>query len=369
MYGLKQAGREWYKTLKAAFYEIGYSRSGIDHSIFYIHSDTSHIIIAVATDDMAIAGAPLNAVEEFKLKLSRHFEISDMGEIHWFLGFEIKRDRAARAIFINQKAYIEAMTVKFRIQDAKPVYLPAQPGQLLSIEQSPSTSNERLEMTRMPYAEGIGHALWPVMISRPDAAYQIGVLAQFIQNPGKSHWNALKRVMTYLNTTKDLWLRLGGKGNRRPVVYTDADWASQSDRHSVSGYALVIGTGAATWSSKKQSIVALSSTESEYIGQTHVLKEVIWMRQFLGELTTEFTQPTVLLSDNQGAIALAKNNKFHARSKHIDIRYHFIHEAVENRQVELTYVPTAENIADIFTKPLAVQKFNYFREKLGLVSA
>jgi hypothetical protein len=127
-----------------------------------------------------------------------------------------------------------------------------------------------------------------------------------------------------------------------------------------------IGVGAVTWSSKKQSIIALSSTESEYIGQTHLLKEILWVRQFLGELTTKFSSPTSLYSDNQGAIALAKNNKFHARSKHIDIRYHFIREAVDNETVQLIYIPTADNVADIFTKPLAAPKFNLFRSALGL---
>ena len=204
------------------------------------------------------------------------------------------------------------------------------------------------------------------MISRPDAAFQVGQLAQYVQTPGRPHWDALKRLMSYLDTTRDLWLTLASGENRPLVIYTDADWASQSDRHSISGYAMQMGSGTVTWSSKKQQIVALSSTESEYIGQTHALKEVLWVRQLLGEITTKFTMPTTLLSDNQGAIALAKNNKFHARSKHINIRYHFIRESIANKDVELAYVPTADNIADIFTKALAAQKFTRFREMLGL---
>jgi hypothetical protein len=169
-------------------------------------------------------------------------------------------------------------------------------------------------MRRVPYAEAIGHILWPAMVTRPDIVFQVGILSQFVQNPGKPHWEALKRAIIYLNTTKDLWLTLGGKGNENPIVFTDADWASQADRHSISGYAMKIGVGAVTWSSKKQPVIALSSTESEYIGQTHSLKEILWVREFLGELTTKFSCPTPLYSDNQGAIALAKNNKFHARS-------------------------------------------------------
>jgi hypothetical protein len=191
------------------------------------------------------------------------------------------------------------MAKKFNLQDSKPTYLPAQPGEVLSNIQSPSTPAQQLKMRRKPYAKAIRHILWPVVVSRPDVAFQTGILSQFVQNPGQAHWNALKRVMSYLNTMKDLWLTLGGEGGKKPIVYTDADWASQSDRHSISGYAMMIGTGAVTWSSKKQHIIALSSMESEYIGQTHALKEIFWIRQFLGELTADFNHPTILYSDNQ----------------------------------------------------------------------
>ena len=127
-----------------------------------------------------------------------------------------------------------------------------------------------------------------------------------------------------------------------------------------------MGDGAVTWSSKKQPIVALSSTEAEYVAQTHAAKELIWLCTILSELNSTFEEPTTLNCDNQGAIALAKDNKFHARTKHIDIRYHYIREAVENSDINMQYIPTNENIADIFTKPLAKAKFEHFTEKLGL---
>jgi hypothetical protein len=127
-----------------------------------------------------------------------------------------------------------------------------------------------------------------------------------------------------------------------------------------------MGDGAVTWSSKKQAIVALSSTEAEYVAQTHAAKELIWLRTIIGELNSPFENPTTLHCDNQGAIALAKDNKFHARTKHIDIRYHFIREAVEDGSINMQYIPTNENIADIFTKPLAKAKFERFVQMLGL---
>jgi hypothetical protein len=141
---------------------------------------------------MAVAGTPLSAIEDFKRGLSSHFNISDMGEIHWFLNFEIKQDQAAQKIFINQKVYIEAMAKKFNLQDSKLTYLPAQPGEVLSNIQSPSTPAQQLEMRRKPCTEAIGHVLWPVVVSRPDVTFQTGILLQFVQDPGQAYWNALK---------------------------------------------------------------------------------------------------------------------------------------------------------------------------------
>jgi hypothetical protein len=367
LYGLVQAGRGWQKELTGTFVRMGYSRSSVDHSVFFRHRDSEHSIIAVATDDMAVTGNSLAAVTKFKSEISEYYDITDLGEIRWFLGFEIKRDRAARTISINQRAYITSMAQRFGVENGKEIRVPMLPGEILTKEQSPFTPTQFDQMKDVPYSEAIGRALWPVMISRPDALCAVGILAQFVQNPGLAHWKALKRVMGYLYTTRDLWLTFGGV-DAELEGFSDADWASQSHRHSISGYAFRMGKGAVTWSSKKQAIVALSSTEAEYIAQTHAAKELIWLRTFLGELTTPFSGPITLHCDNQGAIALSKDNKFHARTKHIDIRYHFIREAVENNQVFMHYVPTDENVADIFTKPLAKPKFEKFVKLLGLGS-
>lgn len=365
LYGLKQAGRGWHKEMSSAFEQIGFSKSGVDHSLFIRRTPIEQTAVAVATDDMAVAGSTTDAIKRFKTEISEFFDITDGGEISWFLNFEIRRDRAARTISINQRSYLEAMASKFGQQDAKPVYLPMLPGEIFSKDQCPVTPSQHFAMRKIPYAEGIGHVLWPVMVTRPDALCAVGILAQFVQNPGMVHWNALMRVIAYLNTTKDYWLTFG-QGANQLEGYSDADWASQTHRHSISGYTFRMGDGAVTWSSKKQAIVALSSTEAEYVAQTHAAKELIWLRTIIGELNSPFENPTTLHCDNQGAIALAKDNKFHARTKHIDIRYHFIREAVEDGSINMQYIPTNENIADIFTKPLAKAKFERFVQMLGL---
>jgi hypothetical protein len=258
------------------------------------------------------------------------------------------------------------MLKKFGLSDAKPVYTPMEVGAEYSKKQCPISPRQVVEMRDIPYAEGIGSALWPITVSRPDCGAPIGILSQFIQNPGKVHWEALKRVIKYLGTTKELWLEFGGVDSMEPIGYCDSDWASQPDRHSISGYAYFIGHGAVTWSSKKQSLIALSSTEAEYIAQNHAAREGIWMRTFFGEINNRSPKTVVLNSDNTGAIDMAKDPKFHSRTKHIDIRYHFIREVVEEEKLELVYVPGEDNIADILTKPLSPKTFEKFAEQLGL---
>ena len=239
-------------------------------------------------------------------------------------------------------------------------------GALFTKDQGPLMPTQAMQMRGVPYAEAIGCVLWPVMITWLDCVFAIGILSQFIQNPSNAHWEALKRVMVYLGATRDLWLTFGGRGKTLLEGFCDADYANQKDRHSIAGFTYHFGQGAISWSSKKQQIIALSTVEAEYIAQAHAAKEALWLRTFVSEIRNEPTRAITINSDNQGAIALSKDNKFHSRTKHIDVRYHFIREAVEDGKVSVVYIPTDENPADIFTKPLAKTKFRRFVELLGL---
>ena len=187
-----------------------------------------------------------------------------------------------------------------------------------------------------------------------------------MQNPGLAHWECLKRVISYLGSTKDLWLTFGGQKKTVIEGYCDADWASQKHQHSISGFSFHYGMGAVSWSSKKQNVVLLLSTEAEYIAQIHAAKEAIWLRSFMSEMRGGKQMPLTISCDNQGTIALAKDNKFHSRTKHIDLHYHFIHEAIEDRKISVKYVPTGDNVSDIFTKALPKPKFQEMVGMLGL---
>ena len=258
------------------------------------------------------------------------------------------------------------MVNKFRLTNSTPVATPMVTGATFLASNSPSTPMQIVHMCRIFYVEVIGSVLWPVVISQPDAAFAVSTLSQFIQNPGPAHWEVLKHVIVFLRSTKDLWLTFSGGSKPAMEGFCDVDWRGQKHHHSISGYSFHMGAGAISWSSKKQHVVALSSTKAEYITQTHTAKEVLWLHSFLQELHSASDDPLILNCDNQGVIALTKDNKFHMCTKHIDVCYHFIHEAVEDGKVAVQYIPTGDNVSDIFTKPLAKAKFRELTELLGL---
>ena len=173
-----------------------------------------HTIITVATDDMAVTSKRSADAEMFKKHIKKFWDITDNGPIGWFLGFQMKRDRRNKTLSINQHAYLESLAEKFRLTHAKPMKTPIEPGTQYSKEQSPSTPNQVTKMKGVPYNETIGSILWPAIISRLDITYAVGILSQFMQNPGPVHWEGVKRIISYLNTTKNYSLTFGGTGKR-----------------------------------------------------------------------------------------------------------------------------------------------------------
>ena len=203
--------------------------------------------------------------------------------------------------------------------------------------------------------------------TRPDIAYAVSKVSQYSTNPNQSHWSAVKRIFRYLAGTlhRGLCFGLLGPG----IGFTDADWGSGDDRRSIGGYTFILNGAAISWNSKKQSTVALSSTEAEYMALTQAVKESIWLQAILEDLgARRHAKDLQCISiDNQGALALAKNPQFHARTKHIDIQHHFVRECVQNEQIILTYCSTADMTADIFTKALPLPAFKKHALGLGLV--
>jgi hypothetical protein len=325
--------------------------------------------MAIHVDDCTITGSSPELLDAYKTRIGTLFKMTDLGPVSWLLGIEIKRNREARTISLSQQSYITSILQRFNFADAKPLSLPMDPNVQLTSEQSPVSVKDIAAMKHVPYREAVGSLMWAAVGTRPDIAFPVGVLSKFLDNPGPAHWEACKRVFRYLLGTKDLRLTYGA-GKPGLEGYSDADGMSQESRRAISGFAFIIDGGAISWSSKKQELVSLSTTEAEYVAMTHAAKEAIWLRQLIAELFRPLERPITLHGDNQSAIALAYSDigQFHARTKHIDIRYHFIRYVIENNSIRLVYCPTNNMVADTFTKALPSAKAKHFAAALGLRS-
>lgn len=293
--------------------------------------------------------------------------MKDLGPAKRILGMEIVRDRERKKLWLSQEKYTEKVLQRFNMLKAKPVSSPLAHHFKLSKKQSPETESEIEKMKNVPYASAVGSLMYSAVCTRPDIAHAVGVVSRFLSNPGKEHWEAVKWILRYLNGTRNVCLCFG---TDQPVLvgYTDADLAGDNDgRRSTTGYLLTFAGGAVSWRSKLQNCVALSTTEAEYIAITDAGKEVLWMKKFLKELGIK-QEKFVLYSDNQSAIHLSKNPSFHARSKHIDVRYHWIRDVLESKQLDLEKIHTDENGADMLTKPLTRDKLMRCQEVAGMDS-
>jgi len=365
LYGTQQAGFEWYETLREFFVEIRFTQSAVDHVVFFRHEGEFSSVVSISMDDMAIFGNTIESINWVKGEFKKQFEISDLGEIKWLLGLEVKYNKAARTLSISQSVYVDKLVEHFGLNDANTISTPFEPGTILSSDQSSSTPRQTADMQNIPYKELVGSITWSALATRPDILFPSSTLSQFMQNPSHAHWEAGKRVVCYLKGTRDYALNLTNP-DEGIIAYVDADWGSQHHRHSILGHVVSLAGMLIAWGSKKQSIVALSSMEAEYVVMTNALKDVLWLRNLIAEIRMPITTPTLLHCDNQGAIALTHNNKFHPQTKHIDICYHFIREAVENDHVLLLYCPMDTMIADVLTKALPHSKLLRFVKMLGL---
>ena len=368
LYGLVQAGRTWNEELHTHMEGVGYTATNKDPAV-YVKSLWNQADFAAGgfwVDDFVGIGSG-KELDALAKSVDEKYGITGLGEVKWVLGMLIERDRAARAVYLSQEAFINSLLTRFSLTDAAPLTTPLAPGTHLSVADCPTSQEEKAHMATRPYRELVGALAWLALGTRPDIAFATSSLARFGHNPGRAHWEAAKRVLRYLKGTRGWRLKLGGS---QPQIqgYTDADWGSdRDDRRSIGAYIVKIGCGAVSWKSKKQTCVALSSTEAEYVALCQVAKESVWMVEFLEGLGVSIHNAMMINVDNQGAIALARNPVFHDRSKHIDIQYHFTRGLVRSGKVALNYVPTKEMLADVLTKPLPRGQHEYLACGIGLV--
>jgi hypothetical protein len=362
LYGLKQAPRVWYKTLASFLSTLGFTPLDADSSVFC----RDGTILAIYVDDLLIAGASKSDITALKDKLKERFKMSDLGACHFYLGMEVIRDRPRRTLRLSQEAYLRKALEDHNMGNCNKTQTPMETSSRL-IPAEPGYNADPL--LRRAYQSAVGSLMYAMLGTRPDLAYAVSVISRFSSNPTTAHMSAVKRVFRYIQQT--IHMGLVFRGQIQPLVgYTDSDWAGDPDtRRSTSGYVFNLGSAAISWSSKRQSTVSLSTCEAEYVGQTNATKEAIWLQKFLKQIQPDEDPglgATIIYGDNQGAIALAKNDQFHGRVKHIDIRHHFIREQIANGRIDLRYIPTSEQVADGLTKALCRDKFTAFRKAVGV---
>lgn len=360
LYGLKQAGRVWNKTLVDALKKIGFHRLESDKCVFIRFKDGELELIGVHVDDMLIAAPNDDLANQIKAEIETIFNITDLGHMREYLGMEIHRNPETGSITLRQTGYIETMLNKFGLDDANIVHMPLDPN-------SKIVDMESSERADVPYQQAVGCLLWLSTISRPDITFAAHALAQYNNQPTQASWQAVKRVMRYLKGTKDLGLVYERSPNFDLVGFCDADWGGARNGRSVSGFIFKIGSAAITWSSRKQTSTAASTMEAEYIALSETSKEVTWLRYLLAELRMLKTNtPTTIYTDNKAAIAFSHDDQFHAKTKHILIRYHITRERIEEGVIDVIYVKSEDNHADIFTKPLARPSHVKQRAAIGM---
>eukprot|EP00253_Pinus_taeda_P025441 PITA_25441 len=299
--------------------------------------------------------------QSFALVMHKEFEMSLLGELTYFLGLQIQQKE--EGIFLSQTKYLKQILKKYGMEDAKPVFTPMVTGCSLS------ANDESVAVHQPTYRSMIG-SLTYLTGTRPDIMHAVGIVGRFQANPKETHLQAVRRIFKYLQGTENYGLWYPRDTDLTLYAYTDADWAgSMDDRKSTSGGAFFMGSRLLSWFSKKQSSIALSTAEAEYVVAASCCTQLLWMMQTLQDFQIDCTPPISILCDNTSAISISKNPVMHSKTKHIPIKYHFLREQVLEQKVKLEYVPSKEQVADILTKPLPREAFEYLRQKLGVVDA
>ena len=374
LYGLKQAGRTWHEKIDSTFKARGFTPLQSDQCVYIKRSSTSIVIIALYVDDIILVSSDVAELNTLKGQLSATYEMEDLGEAKYGLGTETTRDRQARTITSTQSAYTKAVVERHLTDtpsDDKPVTV-STPMNTDARHIKAAVNEQADTRTIKAYQSAIGSLMFAMLCTRPDIAFSVAVLSKYAHNPTSIHQEGVTRVLQYLRDTPRLGITYTGEPSTTDepqlIGYCDADWAAnRDDRKSVTGYAFALCGGVISWQSKKQTTVALSTVEAEYMAVASAVKEALWWRAQLSGLGFDITLPTTLHSDNKGCISLSKNPEHHANTKHIDLRYHFIRDHIaDKRTIHLQYINTTAMTADVFTKALSRERHQAALELLGM---
>ncbi|KAJ9559500.1 hypothetical protein OSB04_004660 [Centaurea solstitialis] len=342
LYGLKQSPRAWFGKFTLAMNNYGFKQSNSDHTLFLKRRGNLITCLIIYVDDMIITGDDKEEIAKLRKSLFTDFEMKDLGELKYFLGIEVLRSR--RGIFMCQQKYVMDLLAETGMIDCKPANTPMIMNQKLYMEEKAEPADKER------YQRMVGKLIY-LSHTRPDIAYAVGVVSQFMHQPQKDHMEAVLRIIRYLKGTAGHGVLFQPNGHLETQLYTDADWAGdKGNGRSTSGYFTLVGGNLVTWRSKKQNVVALSSAESEFRGIARGITEVLWVRRLLTEIGYPPQGPSRILSDNKAAIQISENPVQHDRTKHIEVDRHFIKEKLEAKIITLTFVRSEDQLADVLTK-------------------
>jgi transposase InsO family protein len=361
IYGLKQASLAWWKELDKSVRKLGFKRLYADAGIFVSrHKDGTILIMLAYVDDILFMGPNLRLLKDKKALFMEQWECRDLGECKEFLQIQVMRKDGN--IIINQIPYLQKVIQRFGMTNAKHTRTPLPQGYKPLPNENPVDP-----ILRQKFQSVIGSLLYIMLGTRPDIAYAVTVMSQFAVNPSQEHLDKALYICRYLAGTEKYALVYEGLTNKGLIAYTDSDWAADPvRRRSVTGFFFKLANGIISWQSRSQKTVALSSTEAEYMALSDCSRQAVWIKSIFDELGMPIgTVP--IAGDNQGSIFISSNPVQERRSKHIDIRYHYVRDCIEEKKVAIFFVDGVSNPADLFTKNLGETKFVEFRKQLGLV--
>lgn len=363
LYGLKQSPRQWNKRFHQFLCKFNFISSEADRCVYKGNIEGERVLLALYVDDGLVMAKTQQAVEMVICYLQQEFEIT-LGDMKTYVGIEIKRDRKLKQIKLTQKNYLLRVAKRFNMEDAKGISTPMEAGKHLVIN-----NNDTSARINVPYREAVGSLMFAACVTRPDIMFAVAVVSRYLEQPATEHWTAVKRIIRYAKETADYGIVYDGTTAEPLVIYSDSDFAADPDtRRSTSGYVTVHCGGPISWQSIRQKIVALSTTEAEYVAASDATKEVIWIQRLMESVgAAAVGHATELRLDNQGSIKLIKNPEFHKRTKHIDVRFHFIRDIYSKGNIIINYVPSSQQLADILTKALPRNKFEENRQNLQII--
>ncbi|GAU50018.1 hypothetical protein TSUD_331710 [Trifolium subterraneum] len=363
LYGIKQAPRAWNKRIDKFLGDIGFSKCVTEHGVYVKNcAEKGTIILCLYVDDLLITGSNEAHIREFKVDMMREFEMTDLGHISYFLGIEFQR--TSEGLILHQKKYASEILKRFEMDQCNPALTPSEPRLQLSRE------TEEKDVDSTEYRRLVG-SLRYLCNTRPDIAYSVGIVSRYMEKPKMSHLSAAKRILRYIKGTMDYGIVLNkpDKKSIELIGYTDSNWCGdKDDRKSTAGYVFMYGGAPISWCSRKEPVVALSTCEAEYIAASLSACQGVWLSNLIDEISNVKCDSVILKVDNMSAINLAKNPIAHGRSKHIELRFHYLREQVGNGKLKVEHCRTDLQVADVLTKAVTVETFVRLRNLMCVKS-